>query len=395
MLHEPPKSKPHRLLFPAVLLFLGAGRPIVDGLKEDDMPGTRKSVKELFTQLRKDVFGEWLDFAGFLRDRRLIVSDIGVILDRPRKLTNRPLPFALHALLIPTVLLGAISGVASFLLHAPSSPEEREVEQAVRIQQQLADSGSILSTVGAKSPTASTPYDAMSTDELEVLRKRNVAWIEKMEKRKSWTVEEKAENARIRDESIAIAVSLMERTVPSLQDALPQAIHLTHEREAALKALIRVNETKREWLPAVASVALVLNSLLFAWLLRRKFPQEKWVRDAHVVHLYSVAAALSPVLVLATVLTIALDYAGRYDAWWFPAVYTVLSAVLTTWAIFALRSVAKRMASLNSAQAVRYAFRAIAVRLFLSNIVSQLLIVMVTGLIFSAFLRLLYRQALS
>jgi hypothetical protein len=72
---------------------------MVDGFEEADMPGTRKSVEELFTQLRKDVFGEWLDVAGFLRDRRLIASNIRVILDRPRKLTNRPLSFASHALL--------------------------------------------------------------------------------------------------------------------------------------------------------------------------------------------------------------------------------------------------------------------------------------------------------
>jgi hypothetical protein len=67
---------------------------------------------------------------------------------------------------------------------------------------------------------------------------------------------------------------------------------------SAPEAIARVDDVKREWLPAVTSISLALNSLLFAFLVRRRFHSEAWVREAHVVHLYAVSAAMSPIILL-------------------------------------------------------------------------------------------------
>jgi integrase len=53
----------------------------------------KKSVREIRFQLCKDVRGDWFELPAFLRDRRAILSDLSIVLRKPRALKNRPQGF--------------------------------------------------------------------------------------------------------------------------------------------------------------------------------------------------------------------------------------------------------------------------------------------------------------
>lgn len=347
------------------------------------MARPRKSIRELLTQVRKDVLGDWFELPGFLRDRRRVLGDLRVVLCKPRTLKNGPLAFASRTILLPALLLAVLANAAAFLIHAPEVPEERQIEELTREEQSFEDNRIFLGLW--PSTRVSSQFDAMSSAELERRGDANRARLNEIKAHGAASAADRAEIERIRRESYEIVDSLLRRTAGIIRSDIPFILHLTREQQASVKAIAKVNDAKREWLAAVTSVSLMVNSLLFGYLARRRFGSERWVGEGHVVHLYAVAAAMAPILFLATLLAIASDFLRRYEIAWMPIATSLLLMLLSIWAIRTLWSVGARMASLNTSHSVASA-RALSWRVLLSNLT--------TNIVMTVLLTAAYRQVI-
>jgi hypothetical protein len=147
------------------------------------------------------------------------------------------------------------------------------------------------------------------------------------------------------------------------------------DNQAFIKAVTKVDELERQARPIVVSVALLLNSLLFAWLVRKKFSNKPWTREAHVVHLYCVGASLAPVVFTSGVLAVIADCATRYDIKWYLDIYNLLGALIGIWALFQLRVAALKIAAVAGRSGPDIGvYSAIRNRLFFSNFISQIVV---------------------
>lgn len=357
------------------------------------MATTRKSVRDIYQQLRKDVLGAWLDLPNLIRDRRRILADPATIYRRPKVLKNGPLQFAAQALLLPTALLGGISAFVSFVIDPPPPQAERAVQVQGNLEKVLKDAET---TFGKKTdPAASSPFGNLSEKELNELIDLKVKRIEALKKQ-----QQPGQRSEALEQEVVLVLDAMkvrtDRSIADLAVQLGKAAQESKENQALLKSIGKLNETESQFRPMIIGVGLALNSLFFAKLVRRRFPAESWTDEIHTAHLYIVAACLGPVTALAGLLGIVLEYAVRYDVDWYLESHNSIMGVIGIWGLFQLRSAARRLSLLRPrVDSGAKAATAVANRLFLSNLATQVLVLTVTSLLGALIFHVVYSRFLS
>jgi hypothetical protein len=356
---------------------------------------TRKSVRDIYQQLRKDILGAWLDLPGVVIDRRRILADPAVVYRRPTTLKNKPLQFATQALLLPAALLGGLSAFVSFVVDPPPPQVERAIQSQGELEKIFKDGSKTFGQKKTLGTNASSPYEGLSDKELEDLITAKNNRIKALKKQEP-TSESSAELHR----EITVILQATEvqanRSMAELAEQLGKAAQETRENQARLKSITKLNEIQPQFRPLIVGVGLVLNSLLFSKLIRQKFPNEDWTNEVHAAHLYFVAASLGPVTALAGALGILLEYAVRYDISWYLEPYNVLVGSVGVWGLFQLRAAARRLSSLRpqigNAQRTE---TIVANRLFLSNLATQIIVIMVTGILGAVIFNVVYSRFLA
>jgi hypothetical protein len=285
-----------------------------------------------------------------------------------------------------------ICGFETYGVGGPA--DEREIDKLVRQEQFLEDSKIYLGSAEPRAHERSSPFDALSTDELERRGNANRARLAELRKLGKLSPADQAEKQRLAEQEFEIPLAASGRASKILASELPFWTHLAGKREASLKAIVKVQDMRRELLPALASISLTLNCLLFAYLVRRKFLAEHWTREAHVVYLYAVPAALFPIVLLLAVITAVSDYGHCYDVSWLSACCAALIGGLAIWALLSLWTVGQKLARLNQAHGEASSARALSSRLVLSNICTNVVMSLALTALSGAILHVLYLRVL-
>lgn len=360
-----------------------------------NMPKARKSVRETYEQLRKDVLGGWLDFPGLLKDRREILADSSVVLHRPTGLKNKPLKFATQWLLLPAALLGSLSAFVAFVVDPPVPQIERALKSQEKLETVLKEAAEKFGSDRMSLTEGISEYEKLSDQELEDLVDSAIARINKL-KEQPKSDEQVAELRRETSKNISLFEVRNNRAMLALSKQAEKARKEARENQALLKSIAKVTELEEKFRPLIVSVALVLNSIFFARLVRKKFPKEKWTAEAHAVHLYIVATLLAPVVASAGILGVLLEYAIRYEIEWYFDFHNIFVGMIGIWGLFQMRAAAKRISLLRAeVYGYRESYKLIANRLILSNMVSQIAVLLVTVCIDTIVFGLVYSRALA
>jgi hypothetical protein len=332
------------------------------------------SIADVLREFRRDVVGKWLDLPALWADRRAVLRDPAIILQRPRPLKNKPLQFATQMLLVPTALLGTIAAILMFVLDPPATQLDREIKRQQKLMEALTPGDRFASK--RETPMGAYPdLDAMTYKQLTDVMMGEAALLNKM-KAEARTQDDYVRLDAERERKDAIVDIWMSGMGKDLRDSLAGAFGEARENRAFLVAIVGIRVLEEKYRPLIISAGLVLNSLLFGWLIRRTYPGEAWALEAHQLHLYVVPSALAPPAFVAGIFAIVAGFSVRYDWEWYIQIHNLIAVLLTLWSLVCLRRAAMTISMVDGSnyKASSLLYVKVADRLMASVVASQVIL---------------------
>jgi hypothetical protein len=104
---------------------------------------------------------------------------------------------------------------------------------------------------------------------------------------------------------------------------------------------------------------------------------------------------MSPIIPLLAMAAVVSDFGRGYDSSWLPAFCGFLMGGLAAWAIVTLRSLGTKMAQLNAHHDLTVSVRALKWRILLSNIVTNVVMVLALTAVYRMAIHLVYTHELN
>jgi hypothetical protein len=326
-----------------------------------------------YREFCKTVFSGWFDLPSVWRDRRRIIRQPWAITARPKSFKNTPFQFAFQALFLPSTLLATLYTIAVFVLNAPDPMIDREFQYLMEIQEIVRLYDHDLMALDSSAARKEYPNLAgLSIEQLEEYQKGQVDHIKAVRAQPPST-EQKSQIADAQRRLVAAILIEDSKTVGGVHDSSNNLIRETTRNRAKIKAIRGVEAFTEGVRPITVGAVLLLNSILFASFVRRRFTRQSWTNEAQSIHLYCVGAMLAPVIFTIAAVAELGDVASRYNLNWFLQSYIFILLSLTIWALRSLWRAARLIASAaGHAQFAPVLLKPIATQLFLSYFITQI-----------------------
>jgi hypothetical protein len=322
-------------------------------------------MTELFQEVRKNIFGKWLNIPGILRDRQKIIADPTVTIRQPNSFENKPYQFATQVMLLPAVLISSISAMISFFITPPPLSIERETSYQIKIASLLGRFSEEFREKKTRDELIKLPYKNLSESQFQALYKARFDRLESLAKQRK-SNESSPEFEQAKKEYLEILPVWIARTNEELGLLTDKASAEANSNQALLKSITKLTALEAQYCWLTIGITLLINSLIFKKMIRRKFVNEDWTEGIQGAYLYIVPASIAPVVVLISIANILLDYSLRYDAFWYLKIHNPLPILLALLGLFQIYIAARRPQSVHDRAVV---FQ-VAGRLFLSNILT-------------------------
>lgn len=369
-----------------------------------------------YDYLIKRLFGKYIDLAGLIEDRAMIVSDPTTALSWTDSLKNSPLGFAVKWTLLPGALIAGLLAMTVAVLDAPPNAWEREVEFAQNLAEGL--EGIIYRRRVDPNESDDLAKDRLSAETHERIEEGHKA----LDREVSEMGREEIENglspvwglsgssltqamAKLSDEELdelikAALGRLSQDTTSEIEKDMLLEIAVVRSNEvvkrrgkqleetfgpfltdarivvANQRALERSEKLVNRYWPLILGLSLILNAWLFGKLLTKMSVGTPLNTKLEEVYLYTVTAYLAPTVILMMVSEAALDLLDRYELWIIYAVLTYAIALMSLWMLYRLKAVSRAIADIGNGSV---SASAIANRLVISNVVVGLVTFLAVG----------------
>ena len=297
-------------------------------------------------------FSDWCDstlkllseIKNYWKDRKTILDNSTVIRDRVQ-LKNRPFNFALHGLLLPSLLIGLVYSAISAVYPLPPSQVDRAIEAQKNLQTALDDA---IGNLHLKAESEPFWAQQMSTEEMEKEMKRNRKRLEdfdaKRETKKRVSQQEVSEVREVMNRLLDLTQIYTDRTTRELQASIAVSQKEAAENQLRLLRWKKFANFVNGWQNFIVGIALILAAYFFGSSIRRLKPTPMFASHAADASLYTIGAALIFPSTLAALLNVGLDLSMRYDKDWFLKIHPFLIFVLVAWVFVVLLGTGDKLA---------------------------------------------------
>jgi len=281
------------------------------------------------------------DSFSFFRDRRILLHSSGaVIWDQPSRFKNKPFQFASSSILVPTLLIGLLVGLLKI-----NDPPPTQLDRAIANDKKAEDVFTDALLAMHKTPPVSGryyPLAAMSDLELRTESQRLRDLMAVLKSKQPLPPQEQVELSDTKQRLLELTGELLSRSQAVALDVAKWGKDNFFQERVFLQAIAKFSALTESCLFIITGASLVLSAYIFRFLLSKKlFPRAK---EADRAYLYVIGALLFFPHMAAAAANATFDFASRYDWNLYFTLYDYIIALISIWALLALRSAAKMLA---------------------------------------------------